>query len=171
MLVQPHKDSKGPVRAAYHGHLTQLAAKLQASKHGLLQATLDMNRDWQSFKTSYLDPQLHLEDRNSWQVDLPSEHPGPDDLTDPSACQMDVYSQADFDNTEVSCCAPPSHPAGPCPCYTTPWFLVADCRVLQPRTSVKCSSSAHVCCFFAYVMGLLRISTSSAAECLLHSPT
>lgn len=99
--MQPHKDSKIPLRAAYHGHLTQLAAKLQASKHGLLQATLDMNRDWQSFKTAYLDKQLHLEDRNSWEVDLPAEHSGPDDLTDPGACQMDVYSQADFDNTEV----------------------------------------------------------------------
>lgn len=99
--MQPSKDVKTPLRAAYHGHLTQLAAKLQASKHGLLQATLDMNRDWQSFKTSYLDKQLHLEDRNSWEVELPTVQNGPDELTDPGSCQMDVYSQADFDNTEV----------------------------------------------------------------------
>ena len=109
VCVQPHRDSKGPARAAYHGHLTQLAAKLQATKHGLLQATLDMNRDWQSFKASYLDQQLVLEDRTSWEVDLPAEHPSPDDMNDPGACQMDVYSQADFDNTEVR--TPPMYPS------------------------------------------------------------
>jgi hypothetical protein len=105
--MQPHSGIKAPLRAAYHGHVTQLAAKLQASSHGLLQATLDMNREWQSFKTEYLDKQLHLEDRNSWEVDLPAENNGPDDLTDAANCQMDVYSQADFDNTEV--CSPLLH--------------------------------------------------------------
>jgi hypothetical protein len=106
--VQPHKTCKDePLRAAYHGHLTQLAAKLQGSKHGLLQATLDMNREWQTFKTVYLEKQLLLEDRNSWEVDLPSEQSPGDDLVEmPGCCQMDVYSQADFDNTEVRAAAP-----------------------------------------------------------------
>jgi hypothetical protein len=134
--MQPQSGVKGPLRAAYHGHVTQLAAKLQSSTHGLLQATLDMNREWQSFKTSYLDKQLHLEDRNSWEVDLPSEHNGPDELTDPAQCQMDVYSQQDFDNTEVH---HPLHPS----CHLHEDFL--HCMLTVHHLSLFCLICSDSC--------------------------
>ena len=90
------------MRAAYHGHITQLAARLQTSEHGLLQATLDMNRDWQSFKAAHLDAQLMLEDRNSWEVDMPAEQMPGDDINDMSGvCSMDAYGQSDFDTADV----------------------------------------------------------------------
>lgn len=90
------------MRAAYHGHITQLAARLQTSEHGLLQATLDMNRDWQAFKAAHLDAQLLLEDRTSWEVDMPAEQMPGDDINDMSGvCSMDAYGQSDFDTADV----------------------------------------------------------------------
>jgi len=102
-ILQPRRVRKGEtMRAAYHGHLTQLAARLQTSEHGLLQATLDMNRAWQAFKAAHLDAQLLLEDRNSWEVDMPAEQMPGDDINDMSGvCSMDAYGQSDFDTADV----------------------------------------------------------------------
>lgn len=101
--MQPRRVREGEtLRAAYHGHVTQLAARLQSSEHGLLQATLDMNRDWQAFKAAHLDAQLLLEDRNSWEVDMPAEQIPGDDLSDMAGvCSMDAYGQSDFDTADV----------------------------------------------------------------------
>eukprot|EP00892_Ulva_mutabilis_P005505 jgi/Ulvmu1/3326/UM155_0009.1 len=100
--LQPRRVRRGEaMRAAYHGHITQLAARLQSSEHGLLQATLDMNRDWQAFKAAHLDAQLLLEDRGSWEVDMPAEQMPGDDLSDMAGvCSMDAYGQSDFDTTD-----------------------------------------------------------------------
>lgn len=78
--VQPRENrAHVPLRAAYHGHVLELAEQLDAAEkhacasgnHGLASA-IQLSADWAKFMAEVVTPRLENSRREAWQAPMPS---------------------------------------------------------------------------------------------------